>query len=128
MKIQKIAIAVTVINLAMLLFASTHALTATPTATPLRVQALELVDANNKVRAQLNVEPGGEVVFRLRDPQGAVRVKLGAGADGSGLVLMDETTEPAIHLLARRTATAEKPNTTRISINTANGQQRVIAP
>jgi hypothetical protein len=39
-------------------------------------------------------------VFRLRDQDGQVRVKLGAGRDGSGLLLANEATEPGIHALA----------------------------
>jgi hypothetical protein len=54
------------------------------------------------MRSRLNVESGGEVVFRLFDQTGTIRVKLGAGEDGSGLVLTDETTEPGVHIVARR--------------------------
>jgi hypothetical protein len=74
------------------------------------------------------VEPGGEVVFRLLDQHGTIRIKLGAGEDGSGLVLADEATEPAIHLVARRTGTSERPTTTSITLQGTDGQQRVIRP
>jgi hypothetical protein len=92
---------------------------------PLRTRALELVDDRGVVRSRLDVETSGEVVFRLMDPNGTIRVKLGAGEDGSGLLLLDETTEPAVHLIARRTATKERPNTTRITVNSAAGQRTV---
>jgi len=92
---------------------------------PLRTRALELVDDRGVVRSRLNVEPSGEVVFRLIDSNGTIRVKLGAGEDGSGLLLLDETTEPAVHLIARRTATKDRPNTTRITLNGAAGQRTV---
>jgi hypothetical protein len=72
----------------------------------LRAQAIELVDGRGRVRMRLNVEPGGQVVFRLRDQAGRVRVKLGADEAGSGLVLMNETSEPGVHVLATRTATS----------------------
>jgi hypothetical protein len=72
----------------------------------LRAQTIELVDGRGRVRAQLKVEPGGQVVFRLRDAAGRVRVKLGADEAGSGLVLMNETSEPGVHVLATRTATS----------------------
>jgi hypothetical protein len=72
----------------------------------LRAQAIELVDARGRVRAQLNVERSGEVVLRLRDRTGAIRVKLGAGDDGSGLVLMNETSQPGVHALATRSGTS----------------------
>ena len=42
----------------------------------------ELVDDSGQVRANLKVETGDEVVFRLRDAKGTVRFKLGASEDG----------------------------------------------
>jgi hypothetical protein len=38
-------------------------------------------------------------------------MKLGAGEGGSGLLLADEATEPAIHIIARQTGTSERSNT-----------------
>ena len=52
------------------------------------------------MRARLNVEANGEVVFRLLDETGTIRVKLGAGSDGSGLLLANDATEPGIHMVA----------------------------
>jgi hypothetical protein len=77
----------------------------------LRGQALELVDAAGQIRSRLNVEKDGQVVFRLLDQRGTIRVKLGAGEDGSGLVLLDERTEPGIHLVARREAQGDRAAT-----------------
>jgi hypothetical protein len=65
-----------------------------------RAQAIELVDGQGRQRAQIKVEPSGEVVFRLRDQEGQIRVKLGASRDGSGLLLLDDATEPGIQALA----------------------------
>jgi hypothetical protein len=72
----------------------------------LRAQAIELVDAQGQVRAQLNLESSGEVVFRLRDSKGTIRAKFGADTAGSGLVLLNERTEPGVHILATRTGTS----------------------
>jgi hypothetical protein len=45
----------------------------------LRARTIELVDGRGQVRAQIKVErPSREVVLRLRDQDGQVRVKLGA--------------------------------------------------
>lgn len=86
----------------------------------IRARAIELVDGRGRVRAQLNVESSGEVVLRLRDSTGTIRVKLGASDDGSGLLLANEATEPGVHLLANRRAT---------SVTVQRGQQRqVITP
>jgi hypothetical protein len=68
----------------------------------LRAQQIELVDGNGLVRANLKVERDGQVVFRLMDDRGTIRVKLGADENGSGLLLANESTEPGVHLLATR--------------------------
>jgi hypothetical protein len=130
MKIQRLAIALTAINLVLLLLTvaqagSTTAQTVTPI---LRGRALELVDDHGQVRSRLDVESSGEVVLRLLDKNGTIRVKLGAAEHGSGLVLLDEATEPAIHVIARRSGTSERPATTSITLRGADGRQRVIRP
>lgn len=131
MKAQRLGIVLTLANFALLLllFAQAGFTTAKTTTTAiLRTSALELIDTHGRVRAQLNIEADGEVVFRLRDTNGTIRVKLGAGGTGSGLLLLDETTEPAIHLIARRTGTTERPTTTSITLRRANSQPQVIKP
>jgi hypothetical protein len=66
----------------------------------LRARAIELVDGRGQVRAEISVEPSREVVFRLRDEEGQIRVKIGASRAGSGLLLLDESTEPGVQALA----------------------------
>lgn len=87
----------------------------------LRGRALELVDERGKTRARINVEPGGEVVFRLLDQQGTIRVKLGAGTDGSGLLLANDATEPGVHILAKAEGSS-------VRVVNKDGSERVIAP
>ena len=87
----------------------------------LRARMLELVDESGQVRANLKVETGGEVVFRLRDAKGTVRVKLAASADGSGLLLLDDRTEPAVHLLAA-------PGGTTVTLAGKGKPKRVLEP
>jgi hypothetical protein len=87
----------------------------------LRARMLELVDQEGGCRANLKVEEGGEVVFRLRDAEGTIRVKIGAGKDGSGLVLMDDRTEPAVQLLAKRAGTS-------MTLSQEGKTKRVIMP
>jgi hypothetical protein len=86
----------------------------------LRARAIELVDEKGQVRAQLDVEDSGEVVFRLRDRQGTIRVKIGAAEDGSGLLLLDESTEPGVHLLAKDAGTS--------LVLSDSGARRVFSP
>jgi hypothetical protein len=87
----------------------------------LRARAIELVDERGHVRAQMNVESSGEAVFRLRDGAGQVRVKLGADERGSGLILLDGATEPAIHMLARTGGTT-------LTLSAKDGARRVLTP
>jgi hypothetical protein len=122
MKIQRVVVALLCANLllplgALLLRGSA---VAEPPPAVLRARAIELVDDRGLVRAQLGVEAGGEVVFRLRDAAGAIRLKMGASAEGSGLLLLDDQAEPGIHMLAQRTGT---------SLTLRKGQQqRAITP
>lgn len=129
MSVQRFALGLTVINLVLLSLILPRAVSSTgqPVDPLLRARVLELVDQEGRVRSRLNVERGGEVVFRLLDENGTIRVKLGAGEEGSGLVLLDETTEPGVHLLARRSATADRPATTGLTLK-AGAQTRVIKP
>src|SRR5688572_21145802 len=119
---MKLALPLTVLNLGLLgAIAFTQAQAAAPTVQPvLRARLIELVDTKGEVRAQLKTEASGEVVLRLRDQAGQIRVKLGSGADGSGLVLLDERTEVRVHLLAGISAIDHKP-ATHITVADARG-------
>lgn len=107
MKIKQVAVAFAGVGALALLGAALQGRAAEAKSVPtvLRAQAIELVDARGRVRAQLNVN-GEQVVLRLRDAAGTVRVKLGADEAGSGLLLLDEATEPGVHLLATRNGTS----------------------
>jgi hypothetical protein len=123
MKTYRLAIALAAINLILVLFVLNQGSSATAKGIPplIRARMIELVDDKGQVRAQLNVESSGEVVFRLRDAQGTIRVKLGASADGSGLLLANDATEPGIHMLAKDTGTT-------LTLTGKDGKQRVIKP
>jgi hypothetical protein len=117
----RLALGVTVVNLALLLAAFTQRPQSSTEPRVLRATAFELVDESGGIRGRLNVEPGGEVVLRLVDERGRIRVKLGAGTDGSGLLLANDATEPGVHLLA-----TSKGSTIRV-VN-RDGRERLIAP
>lgn len=123
MSTQRFALALTVANLALLLFVLAQGrLTAAESAVPvLRAQALELVDDRGQIRARLNVEPDGAAVFRLLDENGTIRVKLGADEDGSGLLLPNDATEPGVHVLATRAGSSLK-------LVDKKGRQTLITP
>lgn len=67
----------------------------------IRVKEFEVIDKKGIMRAAIKVEPDGEVMLRLRDKTGTIRVKLGANEQGSGLVLLNDATEVGIHALAK---------------------------
>jgi hypothetical protein len=75
------------------------------------------VDTNGKKRASIKIEPDGEIVFRMMDRSGTIRVKIGAGEDGSGLVLLDDQTNPGIHALAKKSSSS-------LTITGADGKKR----
>jgi hypothetical protein len=129
MRTLRFALVLTAVNLGVLSLTLPKALasSAQSVSPVLRTQVLELVDARGRLRSRLNVEPGGEVVLRLFDQNGTIRVKLGAGEHGSGLLLADETTEPGIHLIARRTGTDDRPSTTSLTLR-ADGRSRILRP
>ena len=87
----------------------------------LRARMFELVDDHGQVRANLKVEPDGEAVFRLRDAMGTIRVKIGASEDGSGLLLLDDRTEPAVHMVGHHTGTT-------VTLSEKGKEKRIIKP
>ena len=92
-----------------------------PSPDTVRARVLELVADDGRIRARLNVESGGEVVLRLLDQEGTIRVKLGAGKDGSGLLLNNDATEPGVHLLAGRKGSS-------VRVANKDGRERLVTP
>lgn len=125
---HRFAIGLMAVNLLLIVLVAAQA---APGATPqdvLRGRALELVDERGQVRATLDVDETGEVLLRLRDRNGTIRVKLGAAEHGSGLLLVDDATAPAIQIIARQTPTASRPGTTSITLRGPGTQPNVIRP
>jgi hypothetical protein len=120
--IERIAGTVTIINLMLLLtlFAVGWS-SAQSGATVLRGRVLELVDERGRMRARLNVEKSGEVVFRLMDQRGTIRVKLGASEKGSAFLLANDATEVGVHIVAQTEGS-------RLRLANKDGSERVITP
>ena len=102
MKIQRIAIGLTVVNLLLLLFllAQIHRTTAQDVVPVLRGRALEIVDGQGRVRAEILVHGpervGGKlypetVLFRMADQNRRPVVKFTAADTGSALGLFDDS-------------------------------------
>jgi hypothetical protein len=99
----------------------------------LRGSALELVDEQGRVRAEIKILPADpdvkmpdgtrgypeSVLLRLIDSKGSPNVKLGASEDGSGIVLGGE--KGYAQILSRG------PNPY-MKLVTAGGQERLIKP
>ena len=135
---RRIALVLAGLNvvLIMLVLAQVRPLAAKEQSSPgvLRGSALELVDAQGRVRAEIKVLPADpdvkmpdgskgypeSVLLRLIDSKGAPNVKLGASEDGSGLVLGGEKGH-YVQILSRGTNPYMK-------IVTGEGQERVIKP
>ena len=123
MKTNRRAIVLTVINFVLLIVVLAQSRLIATQSIPqvIRVRAFELIDENGRVRAQLNVESNGEVVFRLRDEKETIRVKIGASEEGSGLLLANNLTEPGVHMLADQ-------NGSSLTLIEEGGGKRVIEP
>jgi hypothetical protein len=131
MKTQRIAIAVTIINLALTVFllAQLRRAQAEQVAPVLRGQALEIVDSQGRVRASISVAKPvtidskfypETVLLRLADPKSGPVVKLTASEKGSSLGLSDDA-EGGIHLAARDTGSFVK-------VTDKKGREQILKP
>jgi hypothetical protein len=137
MRIQRLAIVLTVINLVILII--TLALVLRPAVSPpvapvIRTRALEIVDDQGKIRAQIIVVPAGTMpdgqtypdtaLLRLIDPNGRPGVKIDTSADGSGLLLTGDSEKrdwSGVQILADGTGS-------RLRLLNRDGQEQVIQP
>jgi hypothetical protein len=111
MKMQRLALTLTIFNLAILavLLLQPRSASAQLNSPLVRTQRLEIVDENDIVRAMIIVEKDPDtVLLRMADPKGLVRVKLGADEDGSGLLLANDSQQPGVQMLARSSVTSLK--------------------
>ena len=133
MKIQRVAIALTVLNLALLIFllAQIRYVGAQDVAPVLRGRGLEIVDARGQVRAEILVH-GPEtvrgktypetVLFRMANAQRAPLMKLTVSEEGSALGLSDDSEPGGVELRANR----NKGNF--VKIVNSDGREQTIKP
>jgi len=108
MKIQRVAFALTLVNIAIMAFLLTQMRPAHAqkqrqnTVTVLRGRALEIVDSLGRIRASITLQPPVEVdgkkypetvLLRLIESKGKPIVKLGAAENGAGLTLINQSDE-----------------------------------
>ena len=135
MKTQRLAVALTVINVVLLMFvlAQFRAPTAEGVAPVLRGRALEIVDGQGRVRASIKIltpdpnvrMPNGEastetVILRLIDSKGKPSTKIATSEQGAGLSLVGE--EPAYVVLKAEGTTSS------LKLSNKDGRQQVIEP
>lgn len=134
MKIQRIAIAITIINLVLMviLLAKMNAATAQKEQNNLQVlrgSGLEITDKEGRIRASITFHdavvkdgvtyPAG-VLLRLIDSKGQPSVKIGAAEDGGGLSFANEK-DGYIQLIAKESGCFLK-------IKNADGKEQVVKP
>jgi hypothetical protein len=133
MALQRVAIAVTLLNLGLLVFqVSRHGpVTAQQIPAVLRGRALEIVDDQGRVRASISVQPPTTVdevrypetvLLRLTDPASGPVVKIDASVEGAGFGLSDDSHKGGIRLMAKsRTGTF-------VQVTGRNGREQRIKP
>jgi hypothetical protein len=136
MKNQRFLIALTVLNLALLMFTlaqhirPTYAESAAPV---LRARALEIVDERGRVRASLNVQPAGKspngeaypetVLLRLITERGRPSVKLAATEQASGLSFAGPTGTKDTYVILEAGTTASM-----LKLRNENGREQIVKP
>lgn len=137
MTTQRLAIVLTVLNLAILMLTLAHSrpTTADGALPVLRGRALEIVDDQGRVRADLKLYPADPkvkmpdgttgypetVMLRIYTSKGAPNVKLATTEDGSALVLGGESNPMYAQLLSRGTSPLLK-------LVNKEGREQVIKP
>jgi len=133
MKTQRLAISLSVINMVLMtsLLAQIHRTNASDVAPVLRGRALEIVDDQNRIRAQI-LTHGPEVVngktypetvlFRMATEDRAPLMKLTVSKDGTTMGLSDDSQPGGIELRANR----EKGNY--VKVVSRDGKEQTFKP
>ena len=134
MKNQKLLTVLTGVNLALLIFLLAQMVWpvgAQVAGSVLRGRALEIVDAQGRVRAGIKVQPAGTtpngepypetVMFRLIDPNGRPFVKVGGSEQGAGLSFVGDSDVTHIVLKAQGAESSLK-------LTNKDGRQHLLKP
>jgi hypothetical protein len=135
MKTQRLLVVLTLVNLALVVFAIAQTRPAFAADIPqvLRGRALEIVDAQGQVRASISVMPGGTsahgdrypetVLLRLITEQGRPSVKISSSEEAAGVSLAGPsgTKNTYVILEAKGTASA-------LTLKNEDGREQTIKP
>jgi hypothetical protein len=135
MKIQRLLIVLTLVNLALLIFTLAQMRpAAAQSATPvLRGRALEIVDDVGRVRASIQVLPAstqkdGErsaetVLLRLITEKGRPSVKIASSEQAAGMSLAGPSDTKATYLILEAKGTASS-----LTLKDEDGREQVVKP
>jgi len=135
MKIQRLLIALTVVNLGLLIFLLLSHIgpaLANSVAPVVRGRALEIVDDQGRVRASIKVQPAETfkptgkkypetVILRLIDPNGRPEVKIVASERGAGLSFVGDSDATQVVLAADGADSSLK-------LTNKDGRQQLVKP
>ncbi len=135
MKVQPLLIALTLVNLALLVFTLAQIRPAVAEGAPpvLRGRALEIVDERGRVRASVNVlpagtQPNGEtypetVLLRLITERGRPSVKIGASEQAAGVSLTGPTNTKDTYVILEAKGTASS-----LRLRNEDGREQIVEP
>jgi hypothetical protein len=136
MKLQRLLIVLTLVNLAILISTLTRIVPAVAEGAPvsvLRGRALEIVDERGRVRASLNVlpakaQPNGEtypetVLLRLITERGRPSVKISASEQAAGLMLAGPSNTKNTYLILEAEGT-----TSSLRLKSEDGGEQIVKP
>ena len=135
MKVQRLLIVLTLVNLALLIFtlAQIRPAVAEGALPVLRGRALEIVDERGRVRASLNVlpagtQPSGEayaetVLLRLITERGRPSVKIGASEQAAGVSLAGPTNTKDTYVILEAKGTASS-----LRLRNEDGREQIVKP
>ena len=135
MKIQRLLIVLTLVNLALLIFTLPQIRPAVAEGVPpvLRGRALEIVDEQGRVRASLNVlpaktQPNGEtypetVLLRLITEHGRPSVKIGASEQAAGVSLVGPSNTKDTYVILQAKGTASS-----LRLKNEDGREQIVKP
>jgi hypothetical protein len=135
MKIQRLLVVLTLVNVALLAFplAQMHPAAAHAAAPVIRARALEIVDERGRVRASIQVLPAsrqknGElspetVLLRLITEQGRPSVKIASSEEAAGLSFAGPTGTRNTYLILESKNTASS-----LTLKNEDGRELVVKP
>jgi hypothetical protein len=136
MKNQRALIALTIVNLALLLFTLMQQIRpafAEGAAPVLRGSGLEIVDGQGRVRASIKVLPGGKsrdgeayeetVLLRLISERGRPSVKISASEVKSGLTLAGPTDTKDTYVILQSKGTVSS-----LKLRSEDGREQILKP